>query len=144
MNLFSFVTDAECGLYLHHVWLNTELSTLNTLILMYQEDFGSIGTPLKLVLNSNLTKFCLLINYLCKFLTILILYTEQDCGTAMLLKSAKFWNDLTIMVDVMDEWDFVRFKINPSDAEDGIFQLWQSIPCLLIHWLLKSPVHQQA
>ena len=35
-------------------------------------------------------------------------------------------------------------SVNSSDARDGIFRLWRSIPCLLIHWLLKSPVHQQA
>ena len=29
-------------------------------------------------------------------------------------------------------------------AWNGIFQVWGSITCLLIHWLLKSPVHQQA
>ena len=34
--------------------------------------------------------------------------------------------------------------INSSDAGDGIIRLWWSIPCLLMHWLLKSPVHQQA
>ena len=34
--------------------------------------------------------------------------------------------------------------INSSDAEDGIFQHWGSIPCLLMHWLLKSSVYQQA
>ena len=31
--------------------------------------------------------------------------------------------------------------VNSSDAGDGIFRLWRSILCLLIHWLLKSPVH---
>ena len=35
------------------------------------------------------------------------------------------------------------FILNPSDAEDGILWLWVSIPCLLMHWLLKSPAHQQ-
>ena len=30
-----------------------------------------------------------------------------------------------------------------SDAGHGIFRLWGSIPCLLMHWLLKSPEHQQ-
>ena len=34
--------------------------------------------------------------------------------------------------------------INSSDAGDGIFRLWRSIPYLLMHWPLKSPVHQQA
>ena len=34
--------------------------------------------------------------------------------------------------------------INSSDAGDGIFRLCGSIPCLLMHWLLKSPVHNQA
>ena len=34
--------------------------------------------------------------------------------------------------------------INSSGAGDGIFRVWRSIPCLLTHWLLKSPVHQQA
>ena len=33
--------------------------------------------------------------------------------------------------------------INSSDAVDGIFRLWESIPCLLMPWLLKSPEHQQ-
>ena len=34
--------------------------------------------------------------------------------------------------------------INSSDAGDRIFQLGQSIPRLLMPWLLKSPEHQQA
>ena len=29
------------------------------------------------------------------------------------------------------------------DAGDRIFRFWGSIPCLLMPWLLKSPVHQQ-
>ena len=33
--------------------------------------------------------------------------------------------------------------INSLDAGDGTFQLWVSIPCLLMPWLLKSPEHQQ-
>ena len=32
---------------------------------------------------------------------------------------------------------------NSSDAGDGIFRLWVSLPCLLMPWLLKSPGHQQ-
>ena len=32
--------------------------------------------------------------------------------------------------------------INSSDAEDRIFRIWLSIPCLLMPWLLKLPVHQ--
>ena len=35
-------------------------------------------------------------------------------------------------------------NINSSDAGDGIFRVWRSISCLLMHWLQKSPVHQQA
>ena len=31
---------------------------------------------------------------------------------------------------------------NSSDAGDGIFQLWGSIPCLLMPWILKTPGHQ--
>ena len=38
----------------------------------------------------------------------------------------------------------IRWYFNSSDAGDKIFRLWESIPCLLMHWLLKSPVHQQA
>ena len=34
--------------------------------------------------------------------------------------------------------------INSSDAGNRIFQLRPLIPCLLMHWLLKSPEHQQA
>ena len=34
--------------------------------------------------------------------------------------------------------------INSSDAKDGIFWLWGTIPCLLMPWLLKLPEHQQA
>ena len=34
--------------------------------------------------------------------------------------------------------------LNSFDAGDRLFQLWGSIPCLLMHWLLKSPEHQQA
>ena len=34
--------------------------------------------------------------------------------------------------------------INSSDAGDGMFRVWRSMQCLLIHRLLKSPVHQQA
>ena len=34
--------------------------------------------------------------------------------------------------------------INSSDAGDGIFCLCGTIPCLLMHWLLQSPEHQQA
>ena len=33
---------------------------------------------------------------------------------------------------------------NSSDAGNGIFQLLRSIPCLLMYWLLKAPVHQEA
>ena len=36
-----------------------------------------------------------------------------------------------------------RWCFNSADARDGIFQLRGSIPCLLMHWLLKSPEHQQ-
>ena len=35
-------------------------------------------------------------------------------------------------------------SLNSSDAGDGILRFWGSIPSLLMHWLLKSPVHQQA
>ena len=36
-------------------------------------------------------------------------------------------------------------EVNSYDARDGIFRrLWKSTPCLLMHWLLKSPEHQQA
>ena len=38
----------------------------------------------------------------------------------------------------------IWYDIDSSDAGDGIFRLWGSIPCLLMHWLQKSPVHQQA
>ena len=38
----------------------------------------------------------------------------------------------------------LKLSVNSSDAGDGIIRLWWSIPCLLMHWLLKSPVHQQA
>ena len=34
--------------------------------------------------------------------------------------------------------------INSSDAGDRIFRLLGSIPCLQMHWLLKSPVYQRA
>ena len=34
-------------------------------------------------------------------------------------------------------------RLISSNAGDGIFQLWGSIPCMLMHWLLKSPEHQQ-
>ena len=41
-----------------------------------------------------------------------------------------------------------RSIINPSDntldSRDVILRLWRSMPCLLMLWLLKSPVHQQA
>ena len=37
-----------------------------------------------------------------------------------------------------------RTYLNSSDARDGIFWLIWSMPCLLMPWLLKSPVHQQA
>ena len=40
-------------------------------------------------------------------------------------------------------WEMTE-NLNPSDAGDRIFWLWQSIPCLLISWLLQSPEHQQA
>ena len=33
---------------------------------------------------------------------------------------------------------------NYSDAGDGIVRFLGPIPCLLMHWLLKSPEHQQA
>ena len=44
-------------------------------------------------------------------------------------------------------WPFcsgLNMCINSSDTEDRIFQVWGSIPCLLMPWLLKSPGHQQA
>ena len=44
-------------------------------------------------------------------------------------------NDLTKSV--------VGYKVNSSDARNGIFWLIWSIPCLLMPWLLKSPGHQQ-
>ena len=34
--------------------------------------------------------------------------------------------------------------INPSDVGDEIFQLWGSIPWLLMHWRLKCAEHQRA
>ena len=40
-------------------------------------------------------------------------------------------------------WEMTE-NLNPSDAGDRIFWLWQSVPCLLISWLLQSPEHQQA
>ena len=33
--------------------------------------------------------------------------------------------------------------LNSSDNWGAIFQLWGTIPCLLMLWLLKSPEHQQ-
>ena len=38
----------------------------------------------------------------------------------------------------------MKFGIKSFDAGNGIFRFGGSIPCLLMHWLLKSPVHQQA
>ena len=35
------------------------------------------------------------------------------------------------------------WRINSSDAGDGILRPWGSLPCLLMLWLLKSPEHQQ-
>ena len=35
-------------------------------------------------------------------------------------------------------------SFNSSDAGEGIFRLWGSIPWLLMPWLLKSPEHQQS
>ena len=40
-------------------------------------------------------------------------------------------------------WHKILQRFESSDAGDGIFWLSGSIPCLLMHWLLKSPVHQQ-
>ena len=40
-------------------------------------------------------------------------------------------------------YENILLILNSSDAADGIFQLWGSIPCLLMRWLLKSPGHQQ-
>ena len=34
------------------------------------------------------------------------------------------------------------FKFNSPNAGDGIFWLWRSIPCLLMHWLLKALQYQ--
>ena len=34
------------------------------------------------------------------------------------------------------------YTLYSSDAGDGIFQLWRSIPCLQMQWLLKLPDHQ--
>ena len=33
--------------------------------------------------------------------------------------------------------------IDATSTGDGIFRLWKSIPCLLMHWLLNSPERQQ-
>ena len=38
---------------------------------------------------------------------------------------------------------YVPGDLNTSEAEDGKFKLWGSIPCLLMPWLLKLPGHQQ-
>ena len=45
-------------------------------------------------------------------------------------------------------WVPSRLKLLPTllifnDAWDGIFQLWETIPCPLTPWLLKLPEHQQ-
>ena len=39
---------------------------------------------------------------------------------------------------------YKMLSFNSSDAGGRIFWLWVSIPCLLMHWLLKWPKHQQA
>ena len=41
-------------------------------------------------------------------------------------------------------WAVLTLIFYSSDAGDGMFWLWGSIPCLLMPWLLKSPEHQQA
>ena len=39
---------------------------------------------------------------------------------------------------------FSMTRVNSYDDRDRIFQFWVSVPCLLMQWLFKSPVHQQA
>ena len=58
---------------------------------------------------------------------------------AKYLKSGK---SLTFIETVI--WAVLTLIFNSSDAGDGMFWLWGSIPCLLMPWLLKSPEHQQA
>ena len=38
----------------------------------------------------------------------------------------------------------VYMNSNSSEAGNGIFWLWRTVPCLLMHCFIKSPLHQQA
>ena len=49
-----------------------------------------------------------------------------------------------VKLDEGQEKDEEQVRFNSSDAGGGIFPLWGSIPWLLMPWLPKSPVHQQA
>ena len=54
---------------------------------------------------------------------------------------------LVIFSLIIKEWSrfkWCKVKLTISEAGDGIFWLWGSIPHLLMHWPLKSPQHQQA
>ena len=48
------------------------------------------------------------------------------------------------LTDIFAFWIASWIGVNSADTEDGIFRLWGSISCLLMHWRLKLPVHQQA
>ena len=54
--------------------------------------------------------------------------------------SLKIKNYLSEISFKSPRWQWV----NSSDAGDKILQLWGSVSCLLLFWLLKSPEHQQA
>ena len=64
-------------------------------------------------------------------------HTAMDSSRRKLLSNSKF-TQLKLKQGTLP-WG----SINSSDARDRIFQLWGSIPCLLMHWLLNWPVHQQ-
>ena len=50
-----------------------------------------------------------------------------------------FMENVLEVQGLLPHWQF-----NSSDAGDRILWLWGSLPCLLMHWILMSPEHQQA
>ena len=60
----------------------------------------------------------------------------QDCSNSIA-------NALELLQSCTKSLTNALVNVNSYDGGDGIFRLWGSTPCLLMHWLLKSSGRQQ-
>ena len=74
--------------------------------------------------------------------------TLVTCPSILFHGKHQRWQLLTLQIDLLKFKTFMEvyalIEVITSNATDGIFRRWGPIPSLLMHWLLKSPVHQQS